>query len=189
MNCRKVSRRLSAFIEEDLQAGEKNLIEEHLKTCSACRRKVADLRLIRETAARLPRQEPGPYFVNRVLCAISQHRNPREILTGWRYRLSLSGVAFVIAASMTFFVIGPPSTMIAESPSGQGNLQAGFVPVIDSATITEKGFPVPEGALKRDMALTEKAQPESLASGPEVLPRQYVQPVSIQKKAKDDRVF
>jgi hypothetical protein len=189
MNCRKVSRRLSAYIEQDLLAGEKSLIEDHLKTCASCRRKVADMRLIMETANQLPREEPGPYFVNRVLCAVGQNRTPREVLSSWRYRLTLSGVAFVVAASMTIFVIGPPASMIAESPSGNQATQAGLVPGIDSSTITDQGFPVSEDALKRDMALTGEKQTDSLASDPNVLPRHYVQPVSLQKKSDDNGVF
>jgi len=189
MNCRKVSRKLSVYIEDDLSPAEKLRIEQHLKDCSNCRRKAADLKLIVETASQLEHVEPGAYFVNRTLCAISQRRSPREILTSWRYRMTLSGVAFVVAASTTFFVIGPSATMVVQSPAGQTTIQAEMTPVIDSSTTPEKGFPVSDEALKRDMALSETPKSDSLNNEPETLPRQYVQPVSIKQKAKSDRVF
>jgi anti-sigma factor RsiW len=189
MNCRKVSRRLSSYIDNDLSPEEKGLIEEHLSSCSSCRRKAADIKLIVEAAGQMERVEPGPYFVNRVLCAIGQKRSPSELLTNWGYRLTLSGVAFVVAASVTFFIIGPSATMVAQAPAGDAEIQAGAVPPVDSSTITEKGFPVSEKALQRDMALTKKEQPDSTVSEPEVLPRHYVQPVGIKKKTDGERVF
>ncbi len=183
MNCRKVFRRLSAYIEDDLSSTERSKIDIHLKSCSHCRRQVADLRKIIETAGELDRFEPGPYFVNRVLCAVGQKKSPREILSGWKYRLSLSGVAFVVAASMTFFIIGPPATVMVDSNSGAveieavDNMNAEVLPGSDDRTTD--GFPVPPEALERDLALEEKPLPDSLNTGPEILSRRYVQPVSI----------
>jgi hypothetical protein len=165
-----------------------------MKTCSSCRRKAAELKLIIETAGQLERVEPGPYFVNRVLCAVNQNKRPREVLTSWRYRLTLSSVAFVVAASITFFVIGPPSTMLIDNGSGEQPIQVKANLSGDSTLATNrdslgKGFPVPEEALQRDMALTEKNPPESLKTEPEVLPKHYVQPVNIKKNKGDKKVF
>jgi predicted anti-sigma-YlaC factor YlaD len=187
MNCRKVSRRLSAYIEGDLSPQEITLFEGHLKTCASCRRKIADIRLIVETSHQLETQEPGPYFVNRLLCAIGRKSNPREILSGWRYRLTLSGVAFVTAASVTFYVIGPPATIVSV-PGTNENIQAGLMQNNDSLQ-SEHGFPVSDEALERDLALTEKPKSDSLADEPEGISRSYVQPVSVKKTNSDDQVF
>ena len=187
MNCRKVSRRLSAYIEGDLSPQETIQLEEHLKICTSCRRKIADLRLIIETSHQLEQKEPGPYFVNRLLCAIGRQSSPREILSNWRYRLTLSGVAFVTAASITFYVIGPPTVVVSVSEPG-GNIQAGLIQKNDSLQ-SNHGFPVSDKALERDLALTEKVKSDSLADEPEVTAKQYVQPVSIKKTNGDDQVF
>lgn len=194
MNCRKVSRRLSAYIEDDLSSSDKARIEEHMQSCNSCRRRAADLKLIIEAAGQLDRVEPGPYFVNRVLCAINQNRSPREVLSSWRYRLTLSGVAFVVAAGMTFFVIGPPANVVVETETGSRPVRVNAnTPGDTSFAVGEdsvlKGFPVPEEALRRDMALTGKTLPESLTTEPEVLPKHYVQPVNINKDKSDDKVF
>lgn len=188
MNCRKVSRKLSSYIDDDFSPDEKIRFEEHLKICSACRRKASDLKLIIETAGQLERVKPGPYFVNRVLCAANQKYGPAEILTIWRYRLTLSGIAFVVAASLTFFIVGPPASIVSIQPASGVNSQAGAFPGID--TLRDKnGFPVSEEALERDMALTGKSSPDSLIDDPAVLPRHYVQPVSIKKAQRDSVVF
>ncbi|MCP4582722.1 MAG: hypothetical protein GY839_14015 [candidate division Zixibacteria bacterium] len=189
MNCRKVSRRLSAYIEGDLSPRDCNSLEGHLKTCASCRRKAADIRLIIETSGQLEQQKPGPYFVNRLLCAIEQQKKPREILSGWRYRLTLSSVAFVAAASVTFYVIGPPATMVATT-GPETEIQAGFAPGIDTA-VADHGFPVSEEALQRDMALTEKQTTDSLNTESEAILKTYVKPipVSTKKSNKGDKVF
>jgi len=187
MNCRKVSRRLSAYIEGDLAPQETTQLEGHLKTCASCRRKIADLRLIIETSHQLEQKEPGPYFVNRLLCAIGRKSSPREILSNWRYRLTLSGVAFVTAASVTFYVIGPPAAIVS-GPEANGNIQAGLIQKNDSLQ-SDHGFPVSDQALERDLALTEKPKSDSLTGEPDVTAKQYVQPVSIQKSNSDDQVF
>jgi len=187
MNCRKVSRRLSAYIEGDLPPQENTQLEGHLKTCASCRRKIADLRLIIETSHQLEQKEPGPYFVNRLLCALGRQTSPRKILSNWRYRLTLSGVAFVTAASVTFYVIGPPSTIVSVPEPG-GSIQAGLIQNNDSLQ-SDHGFPVSDDALERDLELTEKPKSDSLADEPEVTAKRYVQPVSIQKSNNDDQVF
>jgi len=188
MNCRKVSRKLSAYIDDDLSGNEKSRVEDHLKVCSACRRKAADFKLILETAGQLERVKPGPYFVNRVLCAANQKKGPAEILSIWRYRLTLSGVAFVVAASLTFFIVGPPASMIAVQPVAPVGVQAHTSPDTNAAT-SENGFPVSPEALERDMALTNTINPDSLNGDSVSLPRHYVQPVSIKRAQRDSVVF
>lgn len=188
MNCRKVSRKLSAYIDDDLSGDEKTPIEDHLKVCSACRRKAADFKLIMETAGQLDRVEPGPYFVNRVLCAANQKKGPAEILSIWRYRLTLSGVAFVVAASLTFFIVGPPASMVAVQPVAPAGMQASTA--ADSNSLkNENGFPVSPEALERDMALTKTMITDSLNEDSVSLPRHYVQPVSIKRAERDSIVF
>lgn len=194
MNCRKVFRRLSAYIEDDLSSSDKARIEEHMRTCNSCRRKADELKLIIDTARQLDQVEPGPYFVNRVLCAINQNKSPREVLSSWRYRLTLSGVAFVVAAGMTFFVIGPPANMVVETGTLKQPVQVEATAPLETSMPASMdslagGFPVSEEALRRDMALKGNTPPESLTTEPEILPRHYVQPVSINKDKSDDKVF
>jgi len=187
MNCRKVSRRLSAYIEGDLSPQESAQLEEHVKICALCRRKIADVRLIIETSHQLEQREPGPYFVNRLLCAINRQSSPREILSSWRYRLTLSGVAFAAAASVTFYVIGPPAAIVS-GPEAGGNIQAGLIRDNDTLK-SNHGFPVSDEALERDMYLTQKPKSDSLTDGPEVTAKLYVKPVSVEKTDSGDQVF
>jgi anti-sigma factor RsiW len=186
MDCRKVSRKLSAYIEEDLSPRDRQAFEEHLRVCDWCRRLVVEVKTIMQAAGQLPVETPGPYFTNRLLCALEQKRSPGEILSSWRYRLTLSGVAFAIAASVTLVIIGPPASTIEKAPAGNlPSIQAG---VPGDTADAKHGFPVSEEVLKRDMALDGGKSNDTLVSEP-VMPRQYVQPVGIKKTEGENEVF
>ena len=187
MNCRKVSHRLSAYIEGNLSPGEISGLEEHLKTCIICQRKLADIKLIIYTSGQLERQAPGPHFTNRLLCATNQLNSPSNVFKAWRYRLTFSGIAFVAAAGLTFFFIGPQISSV-QTPSTTAKAPVKSIIKADSNRVYD-GFPVSGEALKRDMALHEQSKSDSTRQDSIMLPKHYVQPVGIKKNKKDKVVF
>jgi hypothetical protein len=180
MNCRKVSRWLSAYIEGDLLPHQAVRIEDHLRNCAQCREKVTDLRLIIQTAGELDRQQPGPYFLNRLLCAINAKRQLLETLMGWRGKMVLSGTSFVVAAIVTFMAIGPQMTYMpmAGNPSGDPAKMA-IAPVEKQtdSPVQYRGFPVPNEALQRDMALIESLKTDTLKTDSIFLSNRFIQQV------------
>lgn len=187
MNCRKVFRRLSAYIEDDLSPVEKSKIEDHLKVCLLCGRRLADIKLIVDTADQLEPITPGPHFVNRLLCAISQQKQPSVMLAGWRYRLAMAGAAFVVAACMTFLVLRSPS--VKPIPPAVGEKSSASSLLLPEAQDAPKGFPVSKEALEKHMSLTENPKADSSAGDTIVLPKHYVQPVGIKRESKGKVIF
>jgi hypothetical protein len=189
MNCRKVSRKLSAYIEGDLTPAEIIGVEEHLRSCAQCRRRAADIRLIKDTATQLDTIAVGPHFNNRLMCAISSQADGKTVWSGWRSRLALSGVAFVVAAALTFLLVSPEnSNFQIPSINTQAEAPARLQP--DNAKETNhEGFPVPEEVLRRDMELTENPKQDSIVSDSVVLPKHYVQPVGVKKNKDENVVF
>jgi len=187
MNCRKVSRRLSAYIEGSLSPGENAGLEEHLKACSVCRQKLADIKAIIQTAGKLEHFETGPHFTSRVMCALNQQNNIGIAWKKWRYRLSLSGAAFVVAASFTFYLISPEVSNMPV-PIAENDSVIETTAKIDSANIN-RGVPVSDEVLKRDMVLTESPKADSISQDSIILPKHYVQPVGIKRDNKGKRVF
>ena len=184
MNCRKVSRWFSAYIDGDLLPNRKALLDEHLQSCSQCREKLTDLKLIVQTAADLEVKRPGPYFANRVLCAISAKSQPGEILSSWKFRLTLSSMAFVVAACVTIFVVGPQTNDLPISPiSGNMANSAAVLSGEEQPNVSNQnaGFPVPAEALKRDMALTDSLNADTNYRDSIVLPPNYMQQVDLKK--------
>lgn len=185
MKCLKVSRRLSTYIDGELSWRETGGLEEHLKICDSCRRKLADLKLVSQTAADLERVSAGPHFTNRVICALSIQRSSNSILIGWRYRMALSGVAFVVAGGLAFLFLAPlkptglfPSAIVESDSTSQPN-----------SAIQQKGFEVSDEALQRDMALTNRPETGPAQGDSVVLPKHFVQPVGIKRSAEDEVVY
>ncbi|MCD6160917.1 MAG: zf-HC2 domain-containing protein [candidate division Zixibacteria bacterium] len=187
MNCRKASRLLSAYIEGGLSPKETDGFEAHLKACSVCRQKLADIKAIIQTAGKLEQVTPGPHFTSRLMCAINQQNNIGLAWHKWRYRLSLSGAAFVVAASFTFYLISPGVSTLPVPIAGNDS-QIETAATTDSAKI-KRGVPVSDEALKRDMVLTESPTADSISRDSITPPKHYVKPVGIKRDNKDKRIF
>ncbi len=48
MTCRQISKKLSAYLDQELTMGEVKQVEEHLDTCELCRVELAELRITRQ---------------------------------------------------------------------------------------------------------------------------------------------
>jgi len=70
MDHQKLCERLSAYLEADLDAGERARIEEHLRGCPDCRREYRELRHTVDLLRRLPAPEPPPDLADRVIARL-----------------------------------------------------------------------------------------------------------------------
>jgi anti-sigma factor RsiW len=59
--------RLEAFVEGSLEAGERVVLESHLRTCPGCQTQVEEWRALFTALASLPQFEPSIGFANRVM--------------------------------------------------------------------------------------------------------------------------
>jgi len=135
--------------------------------------------LITQVSGELEKLEPGPFFVNRLLCEVGTQKQKKGLLHGWRPKLALSAASFVVAAMVTFMNMSPSLTnapMIANQRSGKANVtSAGMIPV--SSTTAKSGFPVSDDVLKRDMALVESLKSDSQKVDSLRLPERFIQQV------------
>ena len=65
MNCKKVKRRLSAYLDEELNYKEKLIVEEHLKECINCRNEFNVLSNQNKMLAKIETIEPSINFKTR----------------------------------------------------------------------------------------------------------------------------
>jgi anti-sigma factor RsiW len=179
MNCRKVSRWLSAYIEGDLWPTQVERMDEHLRNCAACREKLVDIRMVVQISGDLDKLEPGPFFANRVLCTVGAQKQKSGLLYGWRPKLALSAASFAVAAMVTFMNMSPTLTTIpiADNHAGTAGtmVKAGVLPA--GNTEAQHGFPVSDDVLKRDMALVESLKSDSQSTGTVKLPERFIQQV------------
>jgi len=67
MQCRQVQRKLSAYLDGELDLAASRSLESHINHCTACKGIVADFRTIDALVRGLPKHEPTPDFTVQLL--------------------------------------------------------------------------------------------------------------------------
>jgi hypothetical protein len=163
MNCRGASRRLSAYIDNNLSPGIKQSVEEHLQHCVTCKRKLAEFEAIVTAAHSLAPLSIKSGFEERVLKAVHNRQETHEVLSNLRYRLTLAGVAFMATSAAIFFVVGPPASVQLNGFAGTSDSS-----IINSAQAPDfyahpetkvPSFPVPESSDPGSLAGNDNLTP------------------------------
>lgn len=162
MNCRGASRRLSAYIDSQLSPAIKQSVEEHLNGCAECRQKLAEFEVIANVAHRLPSLKVSEGFADNVLAATHTEPKIKEAFGKIRYGFAITSAAFMAAAAVVFFIIGPPVGEVnrtftdteiksaLETPGQHEPLDMG-----DDPSVIVWSVPVPEDILARDKVLDD----------------------------------
>jgi hypothetical protein len=85
MNCKKIKNLLQPYIDNTLTFGEKQLVEEHLEECSACRAELKSLSAVVRLVKSLPEVSTPPNFTENLMAKIS--REEIHIQSTWMDRL------------------------------------------------------------------------------------------------------
>lgn len=117
MNCRRIKKMFSAYLDGDLSTKERQTVENHLSSCAQCQR---EWRLYKKSWERLGQWEniePHPYFISRFWTKIAtktpRHRRGREkILTGGQMLFRRRRLVYVFATACLFFIISTVSVPI-----------------------------------------------------------------------------
>jgi hypothetical protein len=100
-------------------------------------------------------------FKDRVLKSVRAGRESKILPGGIRLKLSLAGMAFVVAAASVFFIVGPqPGSVAPELVKPEAATQAngatgeseGNLNFSDDPTVKIESFPVPEGSRALELA-------------------------------------
>jgi len=79
MNCTYCEDRLSDYLEGALDAVERGLVEEHLKSCLVCNELLDGVRTVMHWGKDLPAQLPAPWLASRIVS-----NTPHVIRVTWR---------------------------------------------------------------------------------------------------------
>ena len=85
MNCKKIKNLLQLYIDDALTFGEKQLVEEHLEGCSACRTELKSLSATVKLIKSLPEVSTPSNFTENIMAKIS--REEIQIQSSWLDRL------------------------------------------------------------------------------------------------------
>lgn len=69
MNCSQIEKKLSAFMDNELDGATSRFMTEHLEDCPRCREYLYEFRKIDDLVYGLAREDPSPDFSQRVLRA------------------------------------------------------------------------------------------------------------------------
>ena len=70
MGCDKIQEQLSAYIEDNLSAVEKGIIDDHLKSCPKCRKALADLEMTVRSIKSLEEIIPPPWLTQKIMARV-----------------------------------------------------------------------------------------------------------------------
>ena len=107
MRCRRVRRRLSAFLDGELSEKQASQMAEHIAACPDCQQEVASLSSVWEQLGERREVDPSPYFWTRLRARIAQAEERRfslDHVLGMLSRLLVP--ATTVAASVVGLWIG-----------------------------------------------------------------------------------
>jgi len=91
MNCKKVKKELSSYLDNEISLDKRLEIEKHLQKCTSCSYQLKQLKKIHTLMQEIPFQEPEPGFYERLSSRLNKKRiNLKEKLFRWRYNWQLS---------------------------------------------------------------------------------------------------
>ena len=76
MQCQKVQRKISAYIDGELDAASSRSVERHISQCGICREMVADFADVNVLVRGLPKLDMGPDFIGQLLERVSESQAP-----------------------------------------------------------------------------------------------------------------
>jgi hypothetical protein len=109
MECNNIEEKLSAYIEGLSSSEEKAMIEEHLKSCQACRTSLADLEKTVSYVKSLEDIEPPAWLSRKVMTRVRKEAAPKEgILHKLFYplhiKLPVQAIATILIAVSAFYI-------------------------------------------------------------------------------------
>jgi len=150
-------------------------VEDHLRTCISCKRRLAEFEAIISAARNLAPLTVSVGFQYRVLRAVQSRQISHEVLSDLRYKMTLAGVAFVVTSAAIFFMVGPPGS---RTPSFTGSPDSSNLASPDFYTHPEtkvSSFPVPESS-----NVGQYTAQDQLAPTDSVRPNEFILP-NVQK--------
>jgi predicted anti-sigma-YlaC factor YlaD len=107
MNCEKVSNSLISYLDGHAGAEERNSVEEHLKSCAACRERAEEFRRLWDVMAEVPAVEPSFAFDARLRQRIAAAGHPK--LWTWLVPSPRLAAAVVTLVGLSIFVSVKPN--------------------------------------------------------------------------------
>jgi hypothetical protein len=139
MECAEIEKFLSEYIDGVLDRETRDLVEEHLRSCKACREKRASLQAVVKELGSLERVEAPADFLDKVHERIGQPSRFSRIVRGLfvptriKIPFQLATAAATAVLVFSLFNLMQPAKQMVGKPSGSGPISAAKKAAADSA--------------------------------------------------------
>jgi predicted anti-sigma-YlaC factor YlaD len=122
VNCSKIRRRLSAYLDGELDSVKKVSIESHLENCQACRHELKIVNQSWHFLDSLPEPEPPLYFYTRLKARLSSAARERKESWLDRVLIPVSAVVVVILGVFMGSVVGKNGKQVVQEVPAEDNI-------------------------------------------------------------------
>ena len=139
MECAEIEKFLSEYIDGILDRETRDLVEEHLRSCEACREKLASLEAVVKELGSPEQVEAPADFLDRVHERIGQPSRFSRILRGLfvptriKIPFQLATAAATAVLVFSLFNLMQPAKQMVGKPSGSGPISTAKKPAAESA--------------------------------------------------------
>ncbi len=124
MECSNIKNRLSAYLEGEVSADEKTLIEEHLNSCAGCSADLADLKKTIEYVKEIEEVEPPVWMAQKIMARIRDEGQRKKgifqrLFYPLHVKLPLEAVAALLVIGVALYVYRDisPEIRLAKAPT------------------------------------------------------------------------
>ena len=116
MKCDEVRKRLSRFLDGELNVREKELVSRHIEQCPDCRQEFAALEENRELLRSAQTPEAPAYLVTRVMAEVRSQTSGRQRTSPFWARAFATAAAVLVVVAGAWF-----GTVLGREIAGNGN--------------------------------------------------------------------
>jgi hypothetical protein len=124
MKCRNIREKLSEYIDGLLSFQEKEVVDEHLKSCRGCSKTLNDLKKTIEHARNLETVEPPAWLAQKIMTKVRAEARPRKSLFQKLFyplhiKLPIEAVATVLVVGLALYIYRDivPEVKLAKAPA------------------------------------------------------------------------
>jgi len=132
----EIRRLLPAYCGNDLDPEEKELVEEHLRSCAECRAGLADLELAMRLIHSTPQVDPPPWMTARIMARVLEHAPERRswlqrIFFPLHVKVPLQVVALLVVCVSSYYLSRTVETDLGQQPQpGQVHIAPESAPAV-----------------------------------------------------------
>lgn len=114
MKCQKIQRKLSAYMDGEVDEDLKATIEEHLQHCQACQQLLGELYKTWNLLSLLPEAESVPFFFTRLNTRLTSEKTGKRSKWIDRVLIPATAIAVTVLGVITGDIVGKNGELLAK---------------------------------------------------------------------------